>query len=243
MADEKPIPQAGRRRLIAPHPISQTGEEEPGALLAPLSELDEHTVLMMGDNPALPAMPARPTLFDFLRARVDPFTRHHLLNSAKHALQDGHDEKVVLACLLHDIANGAFVRTDHGFWGEQMIAPYVSEEIAWAVRMHQPLRYFADEAAGYSYPESYIKFFGADYQPPDYIRDAAATARKHRWYMTSRLVTVYDLYLFEQTEEIDPAMFEDIVGRHFKQPAEGLGFDNSPSAHVWRTIIWPNNFL
>ena len=25
--------------------------------------------------------------------------------------------------------------------------------------------------------------------------------------------------------------------------AEGLGFDGSPSAHMWRSIIWPNNFL
>jgi hypothetical protein len=37
--------------------------------------------------------------------------------------------------------------------------------------------------------------------------------------------------------------FSDIVGRHFRQPAEGLGFDGSPVAHMWRTMIWPNNFL
>ena len=24
---------------------------------------------------------------------------------------------------------------------------------------------------------------------------------------------------------------------------EGLGFDGSPVAHMWRTMIWPNNFL
>ncbi|HTP17372.1 MAG TPA: hypothetical protein VMK13_16250 [Streptosporangiaceae bacterium] len=23
----------------------------------------------------------------------------------------------------------------------------------------------------------------------------------------------------------------------------GLGFDGSPVAHMWRTMIWPNNFL
>ena len=37
--------------------------------------------------------------------------------------------------------------------------------------------------------------------------------------------------------------FADIIGRHFKQPAEGLGFDNTPVAHMWRSMIWPNNFL
>ena len=35
----------------------------------------------------------------------------------------------------------------------------------------------------------------------------------------------------------------DIIGRNFRQPEEGLGFDNSPSAHMWRSMIWPNNFL
>jgi hypothetical protein len=42
---------------------------------------------------------------------------------------------------------------------------------------------------------------------------------------------------------IDPAAFEDVIGRHFRQPEEGLGFDNSPVAHMWRSMIWPNNFL
>jgi hypothetical protein len=37
--------------------------------------------------------------------------------------------------------------------------------------------------------------------------------------------------------------FTDIIGRHFRQPAEGLGFDGSPVAHMWRTLIYPNSFL
>jgi hypothetical protein len=41
----------------------------------------------------------------------------------------------------------------------------------------------------------------------------------------------------------EPERFEDIIGRHFRQPAEGLGLDTSATAHMWRTLIWPNNFL
>jgi len=41
-----------------------------------------------------------------------------------------------------------------------MIAPYLDEEIAWALRYHQALRYFPDESVGYAYPESYHRFFG-----------------------------------------------------------------------------------
>jgi hypothetical protein len=37
--------------------------------------------------------------------------------------------------------------------------------------------------------------------------------------------------------------FTDVVGRHFRQPKEGLGFDQSPAAHMWRTINWPTRYL
>jgi hypothetical protein len=135
------------------------------------------------------------------------------------------------------------IRTDHGYWGAQMIAPYVDPEITWAVENHQALRYFADESVGYQYPESYVRFFGADYQPPEYIRAAAAAARQHRWYMSARLVTLYDIYFFDTTADIEPGIFTDIIGRQFREPKEGLGFDGSRVAHMWRTAIWPNNAL
>jgi hypothetical protein len=165
------------------------------------------------------------------------------LQSAMVALKGGMEEKVVLACLLHDIANGALIRVDHGYWGAQLIEPYVSEEITWAVRNHQALRFFADESVGYRYPEAYIKFFGPDYEPEEYVKQAYTQARQHRWYMTSRLITLNDLYSFDPSVTVDPELFTDIIGRHFKQPQEGLGFDGSAVAHMWRTMIWPNNLL
>ncbi len=198
---------------------------------------------MLGDNPLLPRMPQAPRLLDFFRLRFTPITRNHLLQSAKLALSAGQDEKIVMACLLHDISNGALLRSDHGYWGAQLVAPYVSEEIAWAIQHHQALRYFSDESVGYRYPEAYERFFGSDYVPPEYLQAAHAAARKHRWYMTSRLVTIYDVYSFSDSVQIDPAEFTDVIGRNFAEPKEGLGFDGSPSAHMWRTMIWPNNFL
>jgi hypothetical protein len=188
-------------------------------------------------------MPEKPTLLDFFRLRFGPFTRNHHCQSARLALESGQDEKVVMACFLHDISNGALVRCDHGYWSSQLVAPYVDEEVAWAIRYHQPLRYFADESVGYQYPEAYKQYFGADYQPPDYIRRDHELARQHRWYMSSRLITLFDIYAFEPGPQIDPRMFEDIIGRNFRQPKEGLGFDGSPVAHMWRSMIWPNNFL
>lgn len=233
------------KKLIVPSPISVLGTDVDFYELemAMLAENRRGTPFMMGDNPALPKMPERPKLLDFYRLRFGRIARQHHCLSAKLALEAGHDEKIVVACFLHDISNGALVRPDHGYWSAQLIAPYVSEEIAWAVQYHQPLRYFADESVGYQYPEAYRRYFGADYEPPEYIRRAHDAARAHRWYMTSRIVTIYDTYAFAPGPDLDPGMFEDMLGRHFRQPKEGLGFDGSPVAHMWRSMIWPNNFL
>lgn len=236
-------PQEGRERLIVPSVLSTGGTGIANPEPEILARLDEGHVIMMGDNPALPRMPEKPTLLDFFRHRMQGLTPRHLLTSAARALEAGQDEKIVVACLLHDISNGCLIRSDHGYWGAQMIAPYVDPEVAWAVQYHQCLRYFADESVGYKYPDSYNKFFGADYTPPDYIRADAELARKHSWYMSSRLITLYDIYFFDNTPLPDPEIFTDIIGRNFRQPKEGLGFDSSHVAHMWRTVIWPNNFL
>lgn len=197
--------------------------------------------LLMGDDPRLKPMPRAPRLLDFFKYRFAPAT--HLLQSARLALKAGHDEKVVLACLLHDIAVVGFIRSEHGYWGAQLVEPYVDEEVAWAIRAHQVLRFFADESVGYSYPEAYVQFFGPDYRPEPYVEAAYRKMRDHKYYMTARLITLNDVYAFDPTVTVDMEDFTDIIGRNFKEPEEGLGFDDSPCAHMWRTIIWPSKFL
>ena len=196
---------------------------------------------MMGHDPRLPRMPDKPTLFDFFRFRLGP--TQHPLQSARLAQKNGVDEKIVLACLVHDIANIGFIRGDHGYWGAQLVEPYVDEEVSWAIRYHQALRFYPDESVGYKYPESYTKLFGPDFVPEPYIQDAYRYARDHKWYMSSRLITVNDLYAFDPNVQVQLEEFTDVVGRHFKQPKEGLGFDASPSAHMWRTINHPTKYL
>ena len=61
--------------------------------------------------------------------------------------------------------------------------------------------------------------------------------------MTSRLICLNDIYAFDPNAKVNLDDFVDIIGRNFRQPEEGLGFDNSPSAHMWRTILWPTRFL
>jgi hypothetical protein len=233
-----------RRRIIFPPAAAMIGTPAigyQGDLLAEVRHPD--TVFMMGDNPDLPKMPERPRLQDFFELRFSKIATRHLLQSARMARWRGLDEKVITACLLHDIAIAGLLSANHGYWGAQLVAPYVDEEVRWAIEKHEALRYFPDESVGYTYPKAYIDYFGPDYQPPDYLRREYEAARRHRWYMTSRLVTINDIYSFDPNVVVDFADFEDVVGRNFRQPKEGLGFDGSPVAHMWRTMIWPNNFL
>jgi hypothetical protein len=246
---KRPEPRTIARADLAPGRISLTppictmGEDAHATQYDVLATLGNGRHLMMGDDPRLPKMPARPRLADFFRHRFVPMVANHLLQSASLARRNGLDAKVVIACLLHDIAMAGLITCDHGYWGAQLIEPYVDEEVSWAVRHHQALRYFPDDAVGYSYPEAYIRYFGEDYQPPEYLREAYDRARCHKWYMTSRLITVNDPYAFDPRTVIDIDEFEDVIGRHFRQPEEGLGFDHSPVAHMWRTMIWPRNSL
>ena len=188
----------------------------------------------------LEPMPANPTLLDFYKYRFAP--ANHVLQSATRAMKTGMTEEVILACLMHDVVQ-AMIKPDHGWWGAQLIEPYVPPKTAFAVRYHQALRFYPDTAAGYEYPDMYYRIFGKDYVPPPHIEATYKMVRNHKWYMEPRLVTVNDLYAFDPnaTVTIDP--FVDIIGRHFKQPKEGLGNDNSPVAHMWRTLARPDSPL
>jgi hypothetical protein len=198
-------------------------------------------VFLMGPDPRNSPMPERPTLIDFFHHRLR--ASQHLTQSARLARKKGLDEKVVLACLLHDIAVLGFIRSDHGHWAAQLVEPYVDPEVSWAIRAHQVLRFYPDPAVGYEYPEIYRTFFGDDYKPEPHIEREYEIIRKHKWYMTARLVTMNDLYSFEPNVFVDVEEFSDLIERNFRQPAEGLGFDRSPSAHMWRTMNWPTRFL
>jgi len=188
----------------------------------------------------LEPMPDKATLQDFFRLRFAP--ANHVLQSATRAMKTGMSEEIILACLLHDCVL-SLIKPDHGWWGAQLFEPYIPEKSAFAIRYHQTLRFFPDEQAGYEYPDQYYRIFGHDYTPPQYIQDTYKMLKNHKWYMEPRLVTVNDLYAFDPNAKVSIEPFTDIIGRHFKQPKEGLGYDNSPSAHMWRTLARPDNPL
>jgi hypothetical protein len=188
----------------------------------------------------LQRMPDKPTLLDFFNLRFSP--ANHVLQSATRAMKTGMKEEVILACLLHDVVLN-LIKPDHGWWGAQLVEPYVPEKTSFAIRYHQTLRFFPDEEAGYEYPDSYHRTFGVDYVPPPHIQATYKMLKNHKWYMEPRMVTVNDLYSFDPKAVVTVDPFVDIIGRHFKQPKEGIGNDNSPVAHMWRTLANPDNPL
>ena len=205
----------------------------------PKRAADDKRPYYQHDEPLLSKMPKAPTLMDFYLQR---FPTNHVTQSARLALKRGSDEKVVLACLLHDIGLN-IMGTDHGYWAAQLVRPYVDEAVSWAIEKHQALRFFADHEVGYEYPVRYLEYFGEDYVPEPYLKEEHDRAKNHKWYMTAREITIHDVYAFDADLQVEVQEFTDIIGRHFKQPKEGLGFDGSETAHMWRSVIWPNNFL
>jgi predicted HD phosphohydrolase len=238
-AADQALSEAMDRYVIVKAAIYTSGERDPRESPAPQDARGR--LHLMGHDPRLPRMPDRPTLFDFFKYRFGPAT--HMLQSARLAQKNGVSEKIILACLIHDIATSGFIRADHGYWAAQLVEPYVDEEVTFAIRYHQVLRFYADESVGYHYPDSYVRLFGADFKPEPYLERAYRDARQHKYYMSARLLTVNDLYAFDPNVHVELEEFTDIVGRHFRQPEEGLGFDQSPSAHMWRTINWPTRYL
>jgi hypothetical protein len=237
-----------RAEALESYMMAQLGGQSQGA--QPAAVRRGMGVMFGGPTPSgvrpdlgpLPALPQKPALVDFFRLRFMPHTVAHMLQSANHARENGEPEETVFACLLHDIAVN-LIKVDHGYWGAQMIEPYVSEKVSWAIRHHQALRFYADPQAGYEYPEQYVRIFGKDYVPAPYIQAAYEHARNHKWYMAARSITVHDLYAFDANATVSLDPFVEVIGRHFRQPKEGLGFDGSPVAHIWRSLIYPDNPL
>ena len=79
--------------------------------------------------------------------------------------------------------------------------------------------------------------------PRPYVEEDYKRMRDHKWYMSGRMITVHDIYSFDPNAHVELEEFTDIIGRNFRQPEQGLGFDNSPVAHMWRAMIRPAKYL
>mgnify|MGYP005809866235 CR=1 FL=1 len=79
-----------------------------------------------------------------------------------------------------------------------------------------------------------LDFFRLRFAPATHVPQSAdkalAAGLPEETVLAWRLITLNDLYSFDPNHVVNPEKFTDIIGRHFPQPAEGLGYDNSPAA-------------
>ena len=142
--------------------------------------------------------PTNPTILDFFRLRFRQGGMQHLLQSANLARKNGFPEKIITACLLHDIGVAGFIsgrprllgraagralrrRGDHLGHPLPPGAALLSRRVG---RLHRT-------------PSSTSATSAPDYKPEPYIEQAYKEALNHKWYMTSRLICVNDLYAFD----------------------------------------------
>lgn len=110
----------------------------------------------------------------------------HSLQSATRARRDGADTDWIVAALLHDIGD-ELAPLNHDTMAAAIIAPYVREECAWAVRHHGifQFKYYADKVgldpdardkyAGHRHYDATVRFCERWDQAsfdPDYASDA-----------------------------------------------------------------------
>lgn len=184
----------------------------------------------------------KPTLLEVFKYRSADPIRLHCLRSAHHAMKTKQDELIIMACLIHDFSIN-LMWSDHAFWGADLVAPYVDEKITWGIKYHQACRFYRDEEYGYEVPELYKCLFNSPLQIEPHIVRSYNFAKNHEWYKYARLITVNDIYAFDKNVNPNIEDFIPIIEKHFKQPKEGLGNDDSPSAHMWRTLIKPDRVL
>ncbi|MCP3935488.1 MAG: HD domain-containing protein [Actinomycetia bacterium] len=129
----------------------------------------------------------------------------HCLQSATRAFDDGADEEMVVAALLHDIGD-TVAPYNHGELAAAILRPYVSERVRWIVEHHCIFQ-------GYYYNH----YLGGDRNARDRFRD-------HPWYDDCvYFCHTYDQNAFDPDYDTKPIeFFEPMMRRVFGGEAAHL---------------------
>jgi hypothetical protein len=196
---------------------------------------------LMGADPRLPPMPAEADAGGlYFRCR---FASHaHLLQSATHALKAGHNEKghSRLPAARHRRGQASSAATtatgradDRALCGprSQLGGAHASRRCA-----------FSRTSRRLAYPEMYLKLFGDDISPSP--TSSPNTSARGTQMVHDVAADLRERHLFVRSErQGEPRRLRRHHRPQLPQPEEGLGLDDSPSAHMWRTMMWPNRFL
>ena len=117
------------------------GDMGPAPNAAALMAKNPNARVLMGADPRLPPMPEKPTLMDFFEFRLAPPRICCKAPNTRSMPGCGEHGPRLPPARYFDVG---FIRGDHGYWGAQLVEPYVDEEVTWAIRAHQVLRFYPD---------------------------------------------------------------------------------------------------
>ncbi len=100
------------------------------------------------------------TLSGYRVSRLD-----HSLQAASRAFDDGADEEMIVAALIHDIGD-ELAPYNHSQYAAAVIRPYVRPEVTWVINMHGVFQY-----------HYYLHHLGGDHTQREKYRD-------HPWYQS-----------------------------------------------------------
>jgi predicted HD phosphohydrolase len=126
----------------------------------------------------------------------------HSLQTATRALEDGADEELIVAALIHDIGD-ELAPYNHSEIAAGILRPYVRPEVTWIVEQHGLFQtyYFAHH-------------YGGD-------REARERFREHRWYQACKdFCANWDQCSFDPDYPTKPlSEFEPLVRKILGRPA------------------------
>lgn len=138
----------------------------------------------------------------------------HVLQSATRAEDDGEDEEMIVAALIHDIGDD-LAPHNHSQYAASIIRPYVRPEVTWIIEHHGLFQNYY-----------YIHHFGGDPLERDRYQD-------HPWYQ--RCVDFcerWDQASFDPEYPTRPLEhFAPMVRRIFSRPAFDPAYVGEESAH------------
>ena len=223
--------------------MAEEGDMGPPPNAARLMAANPNARVLMGDDPRLARDAGRSqTLMDFFKCRFGPAA--HLLQSAKHAVNAGLPDNMVLACLCttsrRSVSSAAITATG---------APN-----SWSPTSTKKLP--GPSAPTRCCASTLTSRWATNIRNPTSKRSAPITGRIHismkiisgcettNGTMSGRMITVHDICSFDPDAKVELEEFTDVIGRNFRQPEQRiLGFDNSPVAHMWRAMIRPAKYL
>ena len=126
----------------------------------------------------------------------------HSLQTATRAENDGADEEMIVAALIHDLGD-ELAPYNHSQYAASIIRPYVRPEVSWVINYHGLFQNYY-----------YVHFFGGDRNERDIYKD-------HPYYQSCvHFCEAWDQASFDPDYPTQPLEhFEPMVRRIFTRPA------------------------